>query len=73
MSGGVLLPRGLGLKGVYDGPIRTGLRCNHGVFDVLGHADVKEHWEKVIQPEAEKKEDGKGSGDGGAEDDDEGG
>ena len=60
-------------KGVYDGPIRTGLRCNHGVFDVLGHADVKEHWEKVIQPGAEKKEDGKGSGDGGAEDGDEGG
>ena len=41
-------------KGVYDGPIRTSLRCNHGVFDVLGHADVKEHWEKVIQPEAER-------------------
>ena len=40
------------------------MRWNRGVFDILGHADVKEPWEKVIRPEAEKKDDAKGSGDG---------
>lgn len=35
-------------KGKFDGQIRSGLRHNQSVAELLQHADIKELWEKVL-------------------------
>ena len=41
-------------KRVFDTPLKTAVRFNHSLDELLEHADVKEKWEKCSQMESEE-------------------